>query len=881
MANDLGKGFHDFIHDPSTWSNTQPQLIFPGPDLSIPRNQRIPTGFQGARSWRPVDPLALDLDGDGLETIGITATAQTLFDHNGDGIKTGTGWVKGDDALLVLDKNANGTIDNGNELFGVDTVLSNGQKATSGFAALADLDSNHDGQFSSADAQYANVQIWRDLDQDCISDAGELQTLAQAGIASLNLTSTAGTTNFGNGNTQSATATYTRTDGSTGTAANLNLAANAFYREFGDKIALTAAAAALPGLQGAGLVRDLQEAASLNAALVQDVASLTGLSRLEMLGQLDHLLQDWAGTATFKTSQQRAAEMGFTLMFKVPGVTDVELQAVQIIGQPGFDKTLTLMTLGVSEDRYNTVKAQVAEMGKMMGVLEAFNGQTFLNFGDDGSIKTGLDALVSSQNKDFSALALASAGTQTNTTPVVSSYTFVLPTLTTQQVDLLKQSYTALKESVYEGMVGQTRLKDYLDTISLNIDANGISINFAALDAKLNSLYQTDSVRAFTDCLDLQKYVSGLSGMGWQGAAKLVAWSTDAATHGTLDSLKAGLALAFATSSNGVPDIKIGTSGAEMLSAGASDDIVIGQAGKDTLYGGAGNDILDGGTGNDYLSGDAGSDVYLFGRGSGQDTVYNYDATAGKTDAIQFAAGIANSDVQVSRSGDNLVLSINGTADNLTVSSYFNSDAAGYYKVEEIRFADGTVWNVDAIKAKVLMPTSGNDNLYGYATSDTISGGEGNDTISGYAGDDTLNGESGADYLYGGDGTDTLNGGDGADCLNGDNGNDTLNGGTGTDYLYGGAGNDTLDGGAGNDYLSGDAGNDVYLFGRGSGQDTITNYDSTAGKTDAIQFAAGIASSDVMLTRSGDSLVLSSAGTSDKLTVSSYFNSDAAGYYKV
>ncbi len=384
--------------------------------------------FGRAKTWRPVDPFALDLDGDGLETVGITATNQVLFDHNGDGIKTGTGWVKGDDALLVLDKNANGTIDNGNELFGIDTVLANGQKATSGLAALADLDSNHDGVFSSADAQYANVQVWRDLDQDGISDAGELQTLAQAGIASINLTSTASSTDFGNGNTQSATATYTRTDGTDGTAANLDLAANAFYREFDTKIALTADAARLPGLQGAGMVRDLQEAASLDAKLIQDVAALQG-SRTEMLGHLDQLLQDWAGTANFKTSQQRAAEKGFTLMFKVPGATDAELQAVQVIGQPGFDKTMMLMTLGVTEERYNIVKSQVAEMGRMMGVLEAFNGQTFLNFGDDGTIKTGLDALVSTQNKDFSSNNLASAGTETSTEVHVTTYVFVLPTL--------------------------------------------------------------------------------------------------------------------------------------------------------------------------------------------------------------------------------------------------------------------------------------------------------------------------------------------------------------------------------------------------------------------------------------------------------------------
>jgi hypothetical protein len=80
------------------------------------------------------DPLAIDLDGDGIETIGADGTV--VFDHDGDGVKTGTGWVSGDDGLLVLDQNGNGTIDTGAELFGVDTVKADGSLAVDGFALV-------------------------------------------------------------------------------------------------------------------------------------------------------------------------------------------------------------------------------------------------------------------------------------------------------------------------------------------------------------------------------------------------------------------------------------------------------------------------------------------------------------------------------------------------------------------------------------------------------------------------------------------------------------------------------------------------------------------------------------------------------------------------
>jgi len=86
-----------------------------------------------AKNWiARYDPLVLDLDGDGIETVGVNATTHILFDHNNDGLKTGTGWVNGDDGLLVLDRNGIGVIDNGSELFGDGTMV----KATDGFSAL-------------------------------------------------------------------------------------------------------------------------------------------------------------------------------------------------------------------------------------------------------------------------------------------------------------------------------------------------------------------------------------------------------------------------------------------------------------------------------------------------------------------------------------------------------------------------------------------------------------------------------------------------------------------------------------------------------------------------------------------------------------------------
>ncbi|MBX8602609.1 calcium-binding protein [Pseudomonas cichorii] len=325
---------------------------------------------------------------------------------------------------------------------------------------------------------------------------------------------------------------------------------------------------------------------------------------------------------------------------------------------------------------------------------------------------------------------------------------------------------------------------------------------------------------------------------------------------------------------SGGNDFLIGGDDNDYLSGGVGADVLSGGEGSDTIYGDGGDDLLLGDAGNDYLYGGDGSDTYFFRSGWGQDTVNNYDLTTNKQDTIEFSEEISPSDIIVSRSYDDLLLSRRGSTDRITVSSYFNRDAAGPYALESIRFANGTQWSVDEIKAMVVVATDGNDSIWGYASDDTLRGGLGDDTLQGLAGNDTLLGEAGNDYLYGGTGADQLSGGDGSDYLTAGEGNDTLLGDAGNDTLYGDSGNDILDGGIGNDYLYGGEGSDTYRFSRGWGQDSVNNYDSSVGKLDVIEFAADILPTDIILTRSGSDLVLSLKNATDKITVSSYFQND-------
>ena len=326
-----------------------------------------------------------------------------------------------------------------------------------------------------------------------------------------------------------------------------------------------------------------------------------------------------------------------------------------------------------------------------------------------------------------------------------------------------------------------------------------------------------------------------------------------------------------------------GGDGDDYLRGENDDDTIVGDIGNDTLYGGTGNDVLNGGVGNDVLYGDVssgtgnGNDIYMFARGYGQDTVYDYDSTAGNMDTVIMGSDVTPSDIQLTRTGANLELNIIGTTDKLILANYFNGTT---YQIEKIQFGDGTVWtSVDLLTRPIQqIGTVNGDMLSGAEGVDIISGLGGSDTIYGYGNNDVIDGGIGTDFVHAGTGNDSIAGGDGDDYLRGENDDDTIVGDIGNDTLYGGTGNDVLNGGVGNDVLYGDvssstgSGNDIYMFARGYGQDTIYDYDSTAGNMDTVIMGSDVTPSDIELTRTGSNLELNIIGTTDKLILANYFN---------
>uniref|UniRef100_UPI0027D29524 calcium-binding protein n=1 Tax=Acinetobacter sp. YH18001 TaxID=2601197 RepID=UPI0027D29524 len=305
-----------------------------------------------------------------------------------------------------------------------------------------------------------------------------------------------------------------------------------------------------------------------------------------------------------------------------------------------------------------------------------------------------------------------------------------------------------------------------------------------------------------------------------------------------------------------------GGEGNDQLYGGQGQDSIIGGGGNDSLYGDDGHDHLLGGKGDDYLDGGAGNDTYHFSIGDGHDTIESYDYNANKLDIIVFGEGISANNVILKRENNHLVVKYSDN-DQVTIKYYFDQNGETAYRIDQIVFADQTIWDIAQIKSILLAATDGNDVIHGYASADQTSGLAGNDTIYGYAGDDYLDGGAEDDHLYGGAGNDTLIGGDGQD------------------RLEGGDGNDRLEGGAGNDELNGGSGNDTYIFTRNFGHDIISNYDNSANRQDIIQFTDGLVQSDFTFRRISNDLVIRSHNGENSITVQNYFQADALGAYRI
>jgi hypothetical protein len=207
------------------------------------------------RDFFSAKPIILDLDGDGVE---VAFGQQTFFDLDNDGFREQTSWVSADDGFLVIDLTADGEVvgtGDGQINQVKELAFSNwGAPGKTDLQALAEavdennnriFDTNGDLVLDAQDDVWAALKIWQDLDQDGVSDEGELKTLSEWGIISIDLTYADGSAYTDHddnisvfGNTLFGSANYNKSDGSTGQVGDVALNYSRHGKRFNESTGL-------------------------------------------------------------------------------------------------------------------------------------------------------------------------------------------------------------------------------------------------------------------------------------------------------------------------------------------------------------------------------------------------------------------------------------------------------------------------------------------------------------------------------------------------------------------------------------------------------------------------------------------------------------------
>ena len=664
------------------------------------------------------DPLVIDLDGDGFELLSVKEGV--YFDEDAKGLVEKTSWVSSDDALLAIDLNEDGVINDGSELFGTSTVLSNGKMAKSGFQALMQYDENKDNIIDENDAVYEKLKIWQDKNSDGISSQDELYSLRELGIESISLNTTE--------DEGIVVSSVNYEDGSSAKIGEFNFEAQLYNTIEKEKAENNEDIKDLPNVRSIG-----------------NIASLHTLIKQDETGTLKEYVQQFANSSD-RSERERL-------------ITDI---LMYITGANNID----------SSSRGSQIDA------KKLTVIEKFMGKEFVGTAGVNPVNTA--------------------------------------------AEILNSMYDEIYRVYYSFLNAETSLKSYMGLI--HVTENEAGSKYINTDM-FNSFIAVCTARGadMTEVVaDMGLYISAVNIANEKNFNDYLAVYSDNADYAK--------AILMACKNN----VYVGTDGDDTLSGKIGNDYLLGGSGNDTISAIDGNDKIYGGTGNDILNGGHGDDTYFFNLGDGEDVIKE-DSNDLNADRIVFGEGIEAENILIERIGEDLIIKYSAD-DKIIIKNaykYKSGHGYGYYFVESIEFADGTVWDTEEIgkRASIHIGTEEADVMTNY------------ETVIGYTRNETY---------HAGAGNDTIEAGLGDDIIYGESGDDTIIAGGGNDKLYGGDGNDILDGGYGDD---------TYYFNLGDGEDIIKedgtlDSDGTTLNSDRIVFGEGIKAEDILLERVGEDLII-------------------------
>lgn len=758
--------------------------------------------FGEATGWWPV---VLDLDGDGIE---LSATKQTYFDLDGDGYRERTTWAAPDDAFLVIDLNANGSIGNGDgkidqakELAFSEWTPNNDFSTDLQSLAWAfdkNRGGNNDGKLTWKDDIWRSLKVWQDQDQDGEVDNGELKTLGAHGITRIDLG---------------------YDDGS-------------HYWDRGDDISFLGNT--LHGFASFWKGDTRYEGGVGDVALNYD-----GNGWRETITNNEHTIE---------------FESGETFRFYMMDGT----------GSANLNVNALNLDHVIGDARNNIMDAA----GKTRGVaISGGNGNDQIKGGhadDMLSGDAGADSLWGNDGNDlifFDASDVVVNGGWGNDVAYAVGTAGVSLNLTSNSIETV---YGTEANDVFTAVA-------FADGVSMHGDGGSDTLTGGNADDLLSGGDGNDTLKGggVGDILiggagkDIIKGENGDDTL-------LGGTSDDTLQGGAGDDLLFGGDGHDTLDSGADDDYVDGGAGHDTLTGGAGDDTLFGNGQDDVLNGGDGDDFLDAGWGDDTVYTGSGDD--FVSTGDGRDVVYMQGwgdkrvETGDDNDEIRLDFNYDGQEILGGKGWDKLFLT--GKKSDYTVESFQNGNQGKQefriikktsnqtihiQDIESIFYSGGTEQKLsgrDTAKdnSSTFRGMAASTDLgvnYGSSTSyfsnganstsnrgpgddylrsdgvnhagaDNIQMGTGDDTLFLVGGNDIGNGNSGDDSISGDSGSDTINGNSGNDWLDGGTGADTVKGSNGADLIQGGAGSYTLEGGAGADVIYGDAGNDTILAGSGS-----------------------------------------------------------------
>ena len=859
------------------------------------------------------DPLVLDLDGDGFETLSVNDGV--YFDEDATGLAEKTAWVSADDALLAVDLNGNGVIDDGSELLGTSTLLANGEKAKSGFEALAQYDTNGDGVIDCNDEIFSKILIWQDKNGDGISQKDELISLEKAGIVSISLE-----TSEEDGRR---VVIVTYADGSTRKLGEFDFEAQYYNTVEKDNIEISEEIQALPDVRAMG-----------------NVASLHSLMQRDATGTLKDYVQRFAKAA----SREEKEALVTDILYFITGATGVaehsrgdEMDARKLmvvekfmgrnfVGTQGENPVNT--AAAVLTRIYNNIfqmyycllnsQTQLADYMNLLCITEEENGAKTMHMDMfyafiDACRQSGADMsdIVGEMGRYIRFFDKSNSDDfQNYLQHYITDEIYFQSIVQASYKDRYegtdgKDSYSADGSEMIFGNKGDDTFHgSEEDDVIYGGNGNDILYGNAGNDILIggtgnDNLYGEygndtyyfnigDGSDLIFDCEDGEikknddRIVFGKGIRAEDVQMERVGYNLeiryseqdkvtiqDAYNYDDGRSQIESIVFADGTvwkdeeigkrcnKRNGSDgdDVMQGYnhmseySADETFYAGNGDDKIYAYDGDDTIYGEAGNDIIYGGTGDDKITGGTGNDN-LYGE-YGNDTYY---FNIGDGSDLIFDC----EDGEIKENDDRIVFGKGIRAEDVQMEREGYNLEIRYSEQDKVTIQDAYNYDDGRSQIESIVFADGTvwkDEEIGKRCNKR-NGSDGDDVMQGY---NHMSEYSADETFYAGNGDDKIYAYDGDDTIYGEAGND---------IIYGGTGDDKITGGTGNDNLYGEYGNDTYYFNIGDGSDLIFDCEDGEIKEndDRIVFGKGIRAEDVQMEREGYNLEIRYS-EQDKVTI--------------